>query len=288
MKTSTAKQNGWRCPVCGDETSRDPGGRGYVKHKTNRTCRFEKGMKDQEPSSFKAGPEVRAEQPDASHELIESKPGGMATRFLSYGEDPLTFWALRFRLDEILRQLGDPAALDQVLVIYRPSFGRQGKPKVLDPNSVARAEFGEFDAIIGTPTCVYLVESKWSSSGEVKGELLDLRPEQVHRHQVFRWYLETWRTQPPASWDDFFAKYSGRFQKTFPGNKLAPPESKLAENLQFVLTELTRHGRLIRDVLLFISLPGLGSPLRVEKERFSLVSLQFEPLTRTGYFEMTL
>ena len=210
------------------------------------------------------------------------------TRFLSYGEDPLTLWALKFRLTEILRQLGDPALSDHVLVIYRPSFGRQGKPKASSPDRVARAEFGEFDAIIGTPTCVYLIESKWSASAEAKGELLTLRQEQEHRHKVFRWYLEAWRRQPAAPWETFVDQNSDLFQKKFAGNKLAPPGSKLAENLQFVLTELVTFGGAIRDVLLFISMPGQGSPSKVQENSFSLVTLNFEPLTRTGYFEMSL
>ena len=288
MKTSTAKRNGWRCPLCGDETTRDPGGRGYVKHKTNQTCRFEKGMKDQEASSFRAGPEVPAEQPEASHELIRGKPEGMATRFLSYGEDPLTFWALRFRLGEILGQLSDPASLDQVLVIYRPSFGRQGRPKETGPNSAARAEFGEFDAIIGTPSAVYLVESKWSSSAEAKAEFLSLRSEQAHRHQVFRWYLQAWRARPYPRWQEFVAQNNDQFQKKFPGNKLAPEGSTLARNLQFLLTELASFGSPIRDVLLFISPLGLGSPLGVENSGFSMVSLQYQPIHPTLYFEMFL
>lgn len=46
MKTSTARANGWRCPDCGDSTSRDETGQGYVRHLTNRDCSFEKGMRD--------------------------------------------------------------------------------------------------------------------------------------------------------------------------------------------------------------------------------------------------
>ncbi len=188
------------------------------------------GMRDRTPRRPTTEEELPLEPTQVWNPPI--KRGGEMARFLSYGEDPLTFWALKFHLPEILEQLGDSAPTDQVLVIYRPSFGRQGRPKEISPGSVARAEFGEFDAIIGTPTCVYLIESKWSSSGEAKGELLTLRSEQEHRHQVFRWYLKTWRNQPIASWETFVVQNSAQFQKNFPGNKIAPPESKLADNLR--------------------------------------------------------
>lgn len=47
MKTSTAKANGYRCPKCGDETTRDGAGLGYVRHTRNPNCEFEKGERDE-------------------------------------------------------------------------------------------------------------------------------------------------------------------------------------------------------------------------------------------------
>lgn len=46
MKTSTAEKNGYICPKCGDELTEDRQGLGYVRHKTNPDCNFEKGEKD--------------------------------------------------------------------------------------------------------------------------------------------------------------------------------------------------------------------------------------------------
>ena len=46
MKTSTAEKNGYICPKCKDELAEDRQGRGYVKHKNNPDCNFEKGEKD--------------------------------------------------------------------------------------------------------------------------------------------------------------------------------------------------------------------------------------------------
>jgi len=46
MKTSSARTKNWHCPVCGDATSCDETGQGYVRHLTNRNCSFEKGLRD--------------------------------------------------------------------------------------------------------------------------------------------------------------------------------------------------------------------------------------------------
>jgi hypothetical protein len=47
IRTSTAEQNGFRCPKCDDETTRDPNGSGFVRHKSNRRCKLENGQRDQ-------------------------------------------------------------------------------------------------------------------------------------------------------------------------------------------------------------------------------------------------
>ena len=47
MKTSTAEKHGYICPQCGDELTEDTQGRGFVRHKSNRICQFEKGEKDE-------------------------------------------------------------------------------------------------------------------------------------------------------------------------------------------------------------------------------------------------
>ena len=43
MRTSTSRANNYRCPMCGDETTRDAAGQGYVRHRHNPLCDFEKG-----------------------------------------------------------------------------------------------------------------------------------------------------------------------------------------------------------------------------------------------------
>ena len=56
MKTSTAEKHGYVCPKCKDGLTRDDAGRGYVKHKNNPHCDFEKGQKDIVPSRPTASP----------------------------------------------------------------------------------------------------------------------------------------------------------------------------------------------------------------------------------------
>lgn len=47
MKTLTALRNDWRCPQCGDQTTRDQKGQGFVRHLRNSNCNFERGEKDE-------------------------------------------------------------------------------------------------------------------------------------------------------------------------------------------------------------------------------------------------
>ena len=84
---------------------------------------------------------------------------------IGYGEDALTLWAMKKRLDFILDKLNDPTDPDNCKVFFRPSFGRRGGPK--------SSEFGEFDFILLSIKRVYLGESKWERSSELRrGELV--------------------------------------------------------------------------------------------------------------------
>jgi ssDNA-binding Zn-finger/Zn-ribbon topoisomerase 1 len=50
MRTSTAENNGYRCPRCGDDVTRDPSDKGFVRHKNIPNCDFERGERDEEAS----------------------------------------------------------------------------------------------------------------------------------------------------------------------------------------------------------------------------------------------
>lgn len=46
VRTSTAEANNYVCPSCKDELNRDRSNRGYVSHKRNPNCSFQKGERD--------------------------------------------------------------------------------------------------------------------------------------------------------------------------------------------------------------------------------------------------
>jgi hypothetical protein len=102
---------------------------------------------------------------------------------------------------------------------------------------------------------------------------------------VLRWYLETWRTGRPNSWDDFVRTHDPLFRTRFPGNKMAPAGSTLAQNLEFVSRQLDRSGLRVRDVVLFIGFAKSDVHPATVPSGFSLVTVEYEPLTPTGYFE---
>jgi hypothetical protein len=84
-----------------------------------------------------------------------------------YGEDALTFWALKNEKKKILKKWGKINA-----IYYRPSFGR-GR------------NIGEFDFIILTSSRLILGESKWDESGEIgKNGKVKLRAPQIGRHGI--------------------------------------------------------------------------------------------------------
>ncbi len=46
MKTSTAESKNYKCPKCGDDLTQDRKGQGFVRHKSNSDCYYEKGDRD--------------------------------------------------------------------------------------------------------------------------------------------------------------------------------------------------------------------------------------------------
>lgn len=155
---------------------------------------------------------------------------------LGYGEDAFTFWALKRRLSEILKDLHDQTEPSDCLIFFRPSFGRRG--------GRGRAEFGEFDAILASPQNIYLIESKWDNLSENKNEQIELIDEEVLRHKIFSWYLRNWDAQKySGDWQKFKIDFESNFTgtKNFSDRKIAPSGSRLAKNLEFVLNKLQEH-----------------------------------------------
>lgn len=179
---------------------------------------------------------------------MRTDKGGQVADLWGYGEDVLTLRALNEDVGEILKQLGDNSAEKDVVTIYRPSFGRRASYDAAKP----RAEFGEFDAIIGTPSAIYLVETKWSQSTEVRSGVVVLRDEQLRRHQVMHWYLAAFadRGAVPSS-------ERPEDDPPFEGVKCPPGNSVVARNLQWICERL-QPGRekKVENVLLWIGTDG--------------------------------
>ena len=205
---------------------------------------------------------------------------------IAYGEDALTYWALTTQTEQFLRQLGDESPAEAILVVYRPSFGRRGAAHGQGTGGTSSAQFGEFDAIVATPQGIYLVESKWDASSELRDGVITLRPEQCARHRILRWYLDRWFQARPANWRSFVAHGSHSFEAEFPGLRMAPEGSKLAGNLEFLLDELGAYGHDMRDVLLYLTAAEGDLPCAVKPEGFSLVCLRYDVLGGSAYFTL--
>lgn len=199
-----------------------------------------------------------------------------------YGEDALTYWAITSQLDKILEVLEanqDRSIPFNTIIIYRPSFGRGGKSKAI---------FGEFDAIIGTKKAVYLIESKWDRSSESKKGNINLRPVQTLRHEIMQWYFKKWWVTRPKNWNDFVTRHQLSFKTNFSGKEIAPDGSHLAHNLEFVLNKLDSCGKQVVNVLLLFmkKVNNKQKPSIVNPSSFVLVTLDYQPIAHSGYFQM--
>jgi hypothetical protein len=190
------------------------------------------------------------------------------------GEDFLTLHAIMHGLKGVLDQLGDRTDPAKAVVLFRPSFGRGGSP-----------QFGEFDCIVGTTQCVYLIETKHADSSEISqpqllpgrtvmGAVVTLDAGQGKRHKVFREYLEeSWRSPPRnrRDWPEFAKRMQPRLQK----HELDPPdaETRLAKNLIDTMQFLDHCGHKIVDVLLFCRLSG-SPELSLSCEGFQVVTYE--------------
>ena len=192
-------------------------------------------------------------------------------KITGYGEDALTYWALCHQPGAILKRFGDESDPSEIVLYFRPSFGRRGNPPLAARDVASNSQFGEFDAIIGSPHGVYLIEAKWKPSSYADGGVVVLRPEQVFRHKVFRAYLEAWRAHPHATWAEFSAAKAGWLDVGPVRMPIAPANSQLARSLERVLSDLVSKGRLVHDVLLYLQTKQGQSVTLVREPGFELV-----------------
>jgi len=191
-----------------------------------------------------------------------------------YGEDALTYWAFRFRFDAILKQLDDRSKEEDCILFYRPSFGRGGTSKTL---------FGEFDAILITPLRLYLIESKWDGSNELRDGSLSAG--QAFRHFCFNWIAMNWNGLTPFSKfvesrrDDFIEAVLAYVNKELTDvridiesaasmglRELPDPDSKVGRHMQHILRLAREKVRdfQVHDVVLIL----LADEKKVPKGEF--------------------
>src|SRR3990172_9347373 len=143
---------------------------------------------------------------------------------LGYGEDALTLWSLKNKLGFILASLGDSSDISKCLAFFRPSFGRRGGKR--------RSEFGEFDFIILAEQDLYLGESKWDKSSEIiVNGLMDLRPEQILRHTLFKFYIDELAFGNYPDWGECERRCKELLRQIGINKPIAPSGSLLATNL---------------------------------------------------------
>lgn len=197
---------------------------------------------------------------------------------IGYGEDALTYWVLTQRLDEFLNKLGDRSKPQECLLFYRPSFGRRGGEN--------RAEFGEFDSIVATPQAIYLIESKWDSSSETRGDTITLHKTQEIRHDIFRWYFHHIIKSSTLNWETFIATQQSMFKKSFNNKLLAPPKSVLSENIMFVIDKLSKYGDHLINVLLYIHKRDSHFPKYISNKKFRLITMEYDIINNSYFFKI--
>jgi hypothetical protein len=204
-------------------------------------------------------------------------------RILGYGEDALTLWAIKNKLDVILGTVGDLSDPSICQVFFRPSFGRSGGD--------TSPQFGEFDFIILSQTRLYIGESKWDrSSQRLKDGVLELRAEQKRRHEIFKFYVEQWAFGSYSSWGEFTNK--AKLQLNGIERPLAPENSLLASNLQTVLGVVRKYYASlpdIRNVLLYFHDGTTAEQLpQKASEGFDLVCIDYSGDTFDNFIRIEM
>lgn len=202
-----------------------------------------------------------------------------------YKEDGYSMWVLLKRFPELLQALGDdtPPNSSDVVVFYRPSFGRQSD----SPTGLSK-QFGEFDLLIGTPHAVYAIESKPEKCGELnrRTKVLTLREEQLRRHGIFATYRRLWQKYRPNNWREFRSAALDEFMAAHPGWTMAEERNELGCNLDFVLRSLEPCGERIQDTILLFHNPG-RDVVFTHGCGFACVPMAVDVVPRTAFVQWT-
>lgn len=153
---------------------------------------------------------------------------------LGYGEDGLTLLYFCTSLPHFLVHMGDQARPEECTVYYRASFGRGGG-------------FGEFDAIVVTPSIVYACESKWNDRERSRVTAVQLEEPQVRRNKIFKDLLTTWLHDQPVDWADFCDQHATGIN----GFALPGTDTTTARNLSSIFNRLKGHPGTCQNVLCY-------------------------------------
>jgi hypothetical protein len=208
------------------------------------------------------------------------------TKILGYGEDALTLWALKNRIVEMMCQLGNTSAPSACEALCRPSFGRKGGEN--------RSEFGEFDFMLLSPGNLYLGESKWGQSSEVKTAKqgrIQLRSEQVARHRIFTCYVEALSECTPwEDWRRYLASVDSLFRAEGIKKRLPGEETQLASNLRFVLRRIRERcgsSLKVENVILYLH---TGNPFPDggnTPDGFKLIQLDYSKAASDSFVDIS-
>jgi len=158
---------------------------------------------------------------------------------LGYGEDSWTYVALKNHLDEVLVKLEDSDNIHEIVVLYRPSFGR-------------KKGIGEFDFIIMSATRVYFGESKMAM-GKKKSHQIKLKKCQINRHDALHRIIKSWFLLPIEG------QYLSNLSSIQIGFHMPSHTSTLYSNLNsfvsFLSSKYTSCPQLVNTLLVFSDQP---------------------------------
>lgn len=209
------------------------------------------------------------------------------TKIYGYGEDSLTLWLLTQNLGQFLehKKINDKSRKADCIVFYRPSTGR-GKL------------YGEFDAILGTLSNIYLIESKWISSNRK----VEIKNTQIRRHKIFKWYFKKLKEHFKNSekeeysdekWNKFKDTYNEDFKRLFQGRNIptADKRTKLSRNIWHIISKLENSGKKdVKDILVLFKdkkeFESVQVPNGFTQDKFTQVDIILEDVSDKGWKEL--
>lgn len=146
----------------------------------------------------------------------------------------MTLWFLKEKALNALKSkdFNNRQNLKKSVFFYRPSFGRKGGKK--------NPSFGEFDFVMFTTAALYLGESKWDKSKEIKNNTVELVDVQKNRYEIFKRYIFNWLNFAGNDWNEFKEKLEAdEIFKNLKG-KVPSRDTVMAKNLKYILENVKK------------------------------------------------